>query len=202
LLLAAKGPRERALFFVSTVACYAAINLPFIIAKPSLWFSFWQFHADWYIEGSWMLAFLPDFSPLRHYIFPALLLSLYAAISWISAKKTKDAVTLAWLSTFAFLFSTYVFTPQMNLILLPLFAVTPIVKRYWEFLAFEMINLMFVFPGFPQLLFSFGVPDPYRWLVVVRSVWLGKILVFDGLLPFVARRRGTVQERPVLAGSS
>jgi len=202
LFLAAKGPRERALFFVSAVAGYAAINLPFIVAKPFLWLSFWQFHAGYYIEGSWMLAFLPVLSPLRHYIFPALLLSLYATLSWISVKKTKDAVTLSWLSTFAFLFSTYVFTPQMNLILLPFFAITPIVKRYWEFLVFETINLMFVFPGFSQLLLSFGVPDPTRWLVVARSVWLGKMLIFDGLLPFIDRRRGSVKSDVVLAGSS
>lgn len=198
IFLSVKGVRDRAVFLVSALACYGAINLPFIVANPSLWLSFWQFHTNWYIEGSWMLAFLPSFSPLRHYIFPALLLSLYAVISWISLKKTKDAVTLSWLGTFAFLLSTYVFTPQMNLILLPFFAVTPVVKRYWEFIAFDIINSLFIVLGFSQILLIFGVTyqfdvasylAPVRWLAIVRSIWLGKMLFFDGLLPVINRTR-------------
>ena len=199
IFLSAKGVRDRAVFVVSALACYGAINLPFIIVNPSLWLSFWQFHTNWYIEGSWMLAFLPSFSPLRHYIFPALVLSLFAVISWISLKKTKDVVTLAWLSTFAFLFSTYVFTPQMNLMLLPFFAITPIVKTYREFLAFDIINSLFIVLGFSQILLIFGITyhfdvasylAPVRWLAIARSIWLGKMLLFDGLLPGINWRRG------------
>ncbi len=198
IFLSIKGVRDRAVFLVSALACYGAINLPFIVVNPSLWLSFWQFHTNWYIEGSWMLAFLPSFSPLRHYIFPTLLLSLYAVISWISLRKTKDAVTLSWLSTFAFLLSTYVFTPQMNLILLPFFAVTPVVKRYWEFIAFDIINSLFIVLGFSQILLIFGVTyqfdvasylAPVRWLAIVRSIWLGKMLFFDGLVPVINRTR-------------
>ncbi|HVP22598.1 MAG TPA: hypothetical protein VMS77_01650 [Conexivisphaerales archaeon] len=194
LFLAAKGLRNRAVFVVSAIACYGATNLPFIIGNPSLWLSFWQYHAGWYIEGSWMLAFLSSLSSLRHYIFPALLLSLYAALSWIAVRKSKDAVTLSWLSTFAFLFSTYVFTPQMNLILLPFFAIAPIVKRYWEFLAFDLVNSLFVILAFSQPLLIFGVTyqfdvvsylAPVRWLAIVRSIWLGKMLVVDGFMPLV-----------------
>jgi hypothetical protein len=195
LFLAANGRRDRADFLFSAVACYCAINLPFIVVNPSLWFSFWQFHASWYIEGSWMLAFLPIFSPLRHYVFPAMLLSLYAVITWISLKKTKDAVTLAWLSTFAFLFSTYVFTPQMNLMLLPFFAATPIVRRYWEFLAFDVINSLFLVWGYLQTLSIFGIHldvvtylPPLGWFEIARSVWLGKMLIFDGFSAFISWR--------------
>jgi len=198
LFLAAKGRRDKATFLVSALACCGAINIPFVLVNPSLWLSFWQFHSNWYIEGSWMLAFLPSSSPLRQYIFPALLLSLYAVVSWISLKKTKDPVTLAWLSTFAFLFSTYVFTPQMNLMLLPFFAITPIVKRYREFLAFDIVNSLFIVLGFSQILLAFGITynfdvasywAPVRWLAIVRSIWLGKMFLFDGLLPAIKRNR-------------
>jgi hypothetical protein len=195
LFLAANGRRDRADFLFSALACYCAINLPFVVVNPSLWFSFWQFHANWYIEGSWMLVFLQIFSPLRHYVFPALFLSLYAIITWISLKKTKDAVTLAWLSTFAFLFSTYVFTPQMNLMLLPLFAATPIVRRYWEFLAFDLINSLFLVWSYLQTLSIFGLHldvvaylPPLGWFEIARSVWLGKMLIFDGLSMFISWR--------------
>jgi len=196
LLLAAKDGRDRDAFLFSALACYGAINLPFFVVNPSLWLSFWQFHSSWHIEGSWMLAFLPLFSPLRHYIFPVLLLSLYAVITWVSLKKTKDAVTLSWLSTFAFLFSTYVFTPQMNLMLLPFFATAPIVKRYWEFLAFDVINSVFLVTGYPEPILIFGVHldvlsylPPIIWFGIARSIWLGKMLVFDGFSPFINWRR-------------
>jgi hypothetical protein len=207
MFLAAKGLRNRAVFVVSALACYGAINLPFIAVNPSLWLSFWQFHTNWYIEGSWMLAFLSSFSPLRHYVFLALLLSLFAALSWISLKKTNDAVNLSWLSTFAFLFSTYVFTPQMNLILLPFFAITPIVKRYWEFLAFDVINTLFIVLGFSQPLLIFGITyqfdavsylAPVRWLAIARSIWLGKMLLFDGLLPAI-NWRGRIRLNRLIA---
>jgi len=196
LFLAAKGGRERAVFLVSALACYGAINLPFFVVNPPLWLHFWQFHADWYVEGSWMLLFLSYYSPFRHYIFPALLLSLYAVITWISLKKTDEAVTLSWLGTFAFLFSTYVFTPQMNLMLLPFFATAPVVKRYWEFLAFDSINIVFLLTGNLQSVYFFGahldlasyVP-PAGWFAIARSLWLGKMLVFDGLWPSVRLRR-------------
>jgi hypothetical protein len=206
LFLAARGQKDRAVFLVSALACYGAINLPFVLVNRSIWLSFWQFHTDWYIEGSWMLAFLSSSSALRHYIFPALLLSLYAVLLWISLKKTKDAVTLSWSSTFAFLFSTYVFTPQMNLILLPLFAVIPIVRRYWEFLAFDILNSLFIVLASSQFLLIFGITyqfdafsylAPIGWLAIARSAWLGKMLLFDGLLPVInSGRRNGLSDQP------
>jgi hypothetical protein len=198
LLLAAREGRGRDAFLFSAIACYSAINLPFIVVNPSLWLSFWQFHTNWYIEGSWMLAVLPIFSPLRHYVFPVLLISLFAVVAWISRKKTKDAVTLSWLSTFAFLFSTYVFTPQMNLMLLPFFATAPIAKGYKEFLAFDAINSVFLVTGFAEPLSIFGFHfdllsylPPITWFAIARSIWLGKMLVFNGISPFFKGRPRT-----------
>ena len=89
-----------------------------------------------------MLAFLSPWSPLRHLVFPATAVILLGAILLLSRIKRARAVllTLAWLSTFVLLFSTYVFTPQMNLILLPFFALVPIAKRYRQFLAFDILT--------------------------------------------------------------
>ena len=193
MVLAIRNRDDAVGFVASAVLCFAAINAPFIALNPSLWLSFWQYHSDWYIEGSWMLAFLPSFSPLRHFVFPILFVLLYGVIVWISRRTAIGSViTLSWLTTFAFLFSTYVFTPQMQLILLPFFAVVPIVKRYWEFLAFDIINSLFLVLAFSEILLPFGITysfdvsayaDPLRWLAILRSVWLGKMLLLDGLLP-------------------
>jgi hypothetical protein len=191
MMLAVKNRREAINFTIPAVACYLAINVPFVAVNPQLWLSFWQFHTNWYIEGSWMLAFLSSFSPLRHYIFPALFVLIYGTIVWMYRKSRNNGVlTLSWLSTFAFLFSTYVFTPQMQIMLLPFFALVPIVRRYWEFLAFDIINSLFIILAFSQILLPFGITyhfdvsvyaAPVRWLAIARSVWLGKMLIFDGL---------------------
>jgi hypothetical protein len=104
------------------------------------------------------------------------------------------AVRASWLFTFAYLFSTYVFTPQMNLILLPFFVVAPVTRRYWEFLAFEVVNALVIVWGFSEPLLALGInlPTPVQFgpiwvspiqaLAVLRSLWVGKFLIYDGLI--------------------
>ena len=204
LLLAAEKWRERATFAFATLASYLLINLPFIVANRALWLSFWSYQADWYIEGSWMLAFLTNESPIRHYIFPLLFVALSAAILVVYLRQKKQAVTkrekamltvkVSSLLTLAYLFSSYVFTPQMNLMLLPFFVVAPISRRYWEFFAFEAVNAVVILWGFssPLLVFGINLPapvlfgsiwvSPIQALAVLRSLWVGKFLIYDGLL--------------------
>ena len=96
---------------------------------------------------------------------------------------------------FAFLFSTYVCTPQMNLALLPFFVLLPaLTKRYTEFLAFEIVNALVIVWGFSAPLAFLGIniymPAQYRpiwvspvqFLAVLRSLWIGKFVIVDGLI--------------------
>jgi hypothetical protein len=179
-------------------------SFPFIFPNTSFISSFLSYNYNWYIEGSWMLAFMSNLDPLRHVIFPALFLSLCAVIFYQSYRKYKNIKTerdrahfimmTSWLFTFAFLFSTYVCTPQMNMMLLPFFVLMPIVKYYPEFLAFDIINALVIVWGFSEPLQFLGIniPMPTRFgpiwvspiqlLAVVRSVWIGKFVIFDGLI--------------------
>ncbi|MDA4122285.1 MAG: hypothetical protein OK456_03790 [Thaumarchaeota archaeon] len=204
LLLTADGWRQKISFAAAALGTYLAINLPFMVANSSLWTSFWSYEANWYIEGSWMLGFLNNESPLRHYIFPASFALLSFAIVLAYRREKRRAATrreramlsvkVSSLFTFAYLFSTYVFTPQMNLILLPFFVVAPLSRRYWEFLAFEIVNALVIVYGFSGPLLAFGVnlPTPLQFgpvwdspiqaLAVARSLWVGKFLIYDGLL--------------------
>jgi hypothetical protein len=204
LFITAGRWRERAAFASAIVGTYLLVNLPFIITNRALWLSFWQYEQNWYIEGSWMLAFLNNESPLRHYIFPALFVALTSAIVVSYSRQKRFAVTgkekgilavrFASLMTFAYLFSTYVFTPQMNLMILPFFVVAPFSRRYWEFLAFEVVNSLVILYGFsaPLLAFGISIPTPVQFgpvwvspiqaLAVLRSLWVGKFLIYDGLI--------------------
>jgi hypothetical protein len=165
---------------------------------------FLHYEQNWYIEGSWMLGFFGNTNPIRHYIFIGLFATIATSITLMGFKTLKYGlseldraqlvVTTASLYTFAFLFCTYVCTPQMNLLLLPFFVLIPgMTKRYSEFLAFEIVNSLIIVWGFSAPLAFLGVnlpavPDfgpvwvsPIQLLAVVRSFWIGKFLLADGL---------------------
>ena len=198
LLFSLKSTKEAVKFAGVIGLTFLVINAPFILINSRLWIEYWQFQSSWYIEGSWMLAFLTLWSPLRHIVFPVLAISLLATILILAkTRRTGDPLTLAWLSTFAFFFSSYVFTPQMNLILLPFFALVPITKRYWEFLAFDVLTAAVIVVGFSQPLQVIGITysvgqfaysSPIQWMAIIRSAWLGKFLLWDGIGRILSRR--------------
>ncbi len=187
MTLSAKGLREQSRFVAGGLASYAMVNAPFVLINPSLWLSAWQYAYNFYIEGSWMLAFLDLYSPLRHPLSTAVFVVEAAVILWAIGKtEMRNTVKLSWIFTFAFLFSTYIFTPQMNMILLPFFFFAPIAKQYLEFLVFDLVNALVIVLGYSQALFVFGISYafPYSlilFMVIVRSLWVGKFTTFDGV---------------------
>ena len=183
------------------------VHFPYVFMNTSFISDFISYHAGWYIEGSWMLAFLNPYDPRAHYIFPALFSLLCIIIflkgisirSRIQTKLEKDnfVIMMSWLFVAAYLFSSYVATPQMNLVLLPFFVFAPIVRYYPEFLAYDILNSLVIVLGFSQPFLVFGIRiafnqfgPPWPWmigyspielLVVIKSVWIGKFLLVDGI---------------------
>lgn len=164
---------------------------------------YFQYQQSWYVEGSWMLSLFNSTNSLRHVVFPAVFSVLFLLILAKSSRLQKFYATdqsrfvlfTGALFTFAFLFSSYVCTPQMNVVLLPFFVLVPFLKRnYWEFLVFEIVNSLVIVWGFSTPLaflginfappVAFGSPwaSPIQLLAVVRSLWIGKYLIYDGLL--------------------
>lgn len=83
----------------------------------------------------------------------------------------------------------------MNLLLLPFFVLIPaMTKRYPEFLTFEIVNALVIVWGFSSPLAFLGISlptpvqfgpiwvSPIQFLAVLRSFWIGKFLLVDGLL--------------------
>jgi hypothetical protein len=180
------------------------INYPFMFPNTSFISNFLNYNYNWYIEGNWMEAFMTNLNPLRHVIFPIMFITLSGLIAFVGFKRYRAVIssdldrahfvlTMSWMFTFAFLFSTYVCTPQMNLILLPFFVLMPIVRYYPEFLAFDIVNALVIVWGFSQPLRFLGITlppvaqfgpiwvSPIQFLAVVRSFWIGKFLIIDGL---------------------
>ncbi len=203
LLIASKGVRERFLLVASAVGTYAAINAPFVILNTHMWLESFRFIYEWNIEDSWMQAILPSLeSPWRHYIFPAVLGIVVLMMLWTRAKKkTSDPLVFAFISMFGYTFATYIYTPQLNLALLPFFVLLPVSRSYLEFLAFEVSNSLIIIVGFSEALQPIGITYPIVtpidrtnvvfWIEVVRSVWEGRFTFFSGawsVLPSSWRR--------------
>ena len=185
-------------------ASHNIVQYSFVFPNLNVVSDFLAYEHNWYIEGSWMLALFTNTSPIRYYLFPSLFIALSAALIWRGAWMRKNitsnldrarmTVTMCSLFTFAFLFSTYVCTPQMNLVLLPFFVLLPTAKYYPEFLAFEVVNALIIVWGFsaPLLFLGITIPtpvqfgpiwvSPIQFLAVLRSLWIGKFLIIDGLI--------------------
>ena len=191
LVFGIRTPTEAVKFAGSALVTFLTLNAPFAIVNPQLWASYWQYQYNWYIEGSWMRLFLSLYSPLRHLVFIISAVTLLGAILILSYRRPCDPLTLAWLSTFAVLFSSYVFTPQMNLMILPFLALAPIVSGYREFLAFDILTAAIIVVGVSQPLQIVGITynqgNPLAgsslivWAGIIRSIWVGKFLLWNGM---------------------
>ena len=178
-----------------------------------------HYQHDWYAEGSWMLAFFSSTNPIRYYIFEGLFaaLSVIIVLKGLGLQKNRVlsrldranlVVMTSALFTFAFLFSSYVCTPQLNLILLPFFVLIPLMSRnYPEFLAFEIVNSLVIVWGFsaPLAFLGINIPtptqfgsiwaSPIQFLAVLRSFWIGKFLIYDGLFKWKSIKTANNESR-------
>ena len=203
-------------------ASHALVSYGFQFPNINVITDFLSYEQNWYTEGSWMLGFFNNANPLRHYIFISLFATMVVVISLMGLKMQRRlqtqldqahlVVMTSSLYMFAFLFSSYVCTPQMNLLLLPFFVLLPgMTKRYPEFLAFEVVNALVIVWGFSSPLAFLGVNiptptqfgpvwvSPIQFLAVLRSFWIGKFLIADGLhgWPAIARSRKAATPKPI-----
>lgn len=205
MIFAIKEKREAAIFMGAAVATVGAIYLPFFVLNPSFVSQFLTYEAGWYVEGNWMLLIMNSYNPMRHIIFPAsfLILSFLIGVRGLHLRKrialgassqewANYTVLMASLFAFNWLFSSYISTPQTNVMLVPFFALLPMSKYYGEFFAFDLANSLIIVWGFSQPFLVLGITlshvmfgspyhSPVQALEVVRSLWIGKFLIFDGL---------------------
>jgi hypothetical protein len=192
--IASKTMRERAILASAALGTYAAINAPFIILNAGLWYQSFHYVYTWNIEDSWMQAILIDLnSPYRHLIPPLLFGGFIVGMVWLRYRGgTGDPLVFAFLAMFGYTFSTYIYTPQMNLILLPFFVLLPVTESYREFLGFDLLNASIIILGVSDVLVPFGIsyypwfhPINYTsavfWIEVARSLWQGKFALVNGI---------------------
>jgi uncharacterized membrane protein len=159
---------------------FLALNTPFILANFNRWFDTWRYHAQWGIEDSWLIFFFNQMDPNAHYAALAVLLYLVYKGLADSGKRSyasgeERIITRVFLMYAAWLFGNYVVTPQMALILLPLFVLLPSIPLPAIYAA-EVFNALIIVLWFtPEL--NLGNPliasSPVQWFSAIRQViWL------------------------------
>jgi hypothetical protein len=193
--IASRTTKERVLLAGAALGTYAAINAPFFILNRGLWLESFHYIYTWNIENSWMQAILIDLnSPYRHVIPPIVFGGFIVEMLWLRyRRKMEDPLVFAFLAMFGYTFATYVYPPQLNLILLPFFVLLPVTNSYREFLAFDVLNASIIILGFSEVLLVFGINyysffrvgerinymSAIFWIEVVRSLWQGKFALVN-----------------------
>jgi hypothetical protein len=208
LFIHSRTMKERALLAGAALGTYGAINAPFFFLNRGLWLQSFHFVYTWNIENSWMQAILINlYSPYRHVIPPIVFGGFILEMLWLRyRRKTDDPLVFAFLAMFGYTFATYIYPPQLNLMLLPFFVLLPVTNSYREFLAFDVLNALIIILGFSEVLLAFGISysgffrhgesinymSVVFWIEAVRSLWQGKFALFNAIpgLPSLRWRKG------------
>ncbi|MCS7135891.1 MAG: hypothetical protein NZ931_02200 [Aigarchaeota archaeon] len=182
--------RRKIRFIAAALITYFLVNLPAILLNPRNWLSFWEYHASWYVECNWQILFFDMFDPnaraLSAGLMPMLLIMPLIVAHKTSFQKHVKIILASWLVMAWFLFANYVYTPQMNIMLLPFFTLLA-VAPYPLFIIFEVLNSAIIvvgFSGFIQNILGikytvepWGIDSPIQWMAIARSfLLLGFIL--------------------------
>ena len=219
LLISSRTRRQGFTLTAAAFGTYGLLNLPFAVLNPGLWLAAFQYIYNWYIEGSWLLIFFPidTHTPYRHTIPPLVFAGIVAVMLWYRFRKHDapsrlDPLPYAFVNMFAYVFSSYIYTPQLNLALLPFFVLLPVADSYAEFFAFDLFNALVVILGFSQVFQPLGITYDFHpndatsvvWgVAIIRSLWVGKFAIYDGFLRiFASNRVGTDQGQGGNLGTS
>ncbi len=171
----------------STAGAWLLVNLPFAIAAPSAWWTFFRFNSEraadfdslWYIACR-HLEFCPTTRTVN-LLSLASFLVLFAIVWVVKARREPSFPrwTLGFPMLVLFLVTNKVYSPQFGLWLLPWFALA--LPRIRPWLAFQVVDvLVFVtrFWFFGSLAGVFGVSQgTFEAMVLVRAIVLAGCVV-------------------------
>jgi hypothetical protein len=165
---------SRIRFLSITTIVALGLNLPFMLANFHAWFGGYEFIKNWGLEDTFLVWIFPNNSSWAFAEDVSLALLLIASMIVYVFGTGKPLLVRSFLLIGIFIIFSYIATPQMNLNLLPFFALLPILP-YFVFLPFEALNV-----GIILTWFSFndsnlpGVPQAFA---LFRQIYLLFILV-------------------------
>jgi len=172
-LLEIKGFRKKLLFLIPAIIIPFIANLLPAIYNYPIWFETYKHHMEWGLENSWLIFLFINSSSWNTAKLLSELLLIYGAFK-VYVWKEKNIIEKCFAMLSVFLLTNYVYTPQMNLWLLPFFVFSN--KNFYLFYPFELLNACII-------LFWFITPNPTQafsitqYFATSRSILLFTILL-------------------------
>ncbi|MEM0450911.1 MAG: glycosyltransferase 87 family protein [Nitrososphaerota archaeon] len=187
-LMEARGERKRV--FVAFVAGALIPSLPVLLLNPGWVTEFVRYHSGWGLENAWYVWIFGDpFSPTAKLfglaLFVPLLLRSYSLRSGL-LEKSAMAIG-SWLLT------SYVFTPQMVIWMVPFVAALPPLLVLWP--AFEISNVYI-------LLTWFTTDRPTHPWTLPQTMALVRAAALAGMLYLLYRNAKSRESSPAITGTA
>jgi len=167
------GWRQRIKYLIISIGFFAVVNLALQAINPSFIDETYVYHLRWGLENAWFLVFFPEKWSWNTAKLFSLLLLCYGLLK-VYILDQVDILRRIFMVLSVFLLSTYVFTPQMILWILPFLAVFGSLPL--QYFALELANA-----GILLLWFDSPEPlklgSPQQLFALLRAVMLFLIFV-------------------------
>ncbi len=176
--------------------------VPFVllfIITPRGFFSFINHHSSWYLENSWYLMFTdnlwdPTLRSLSQFIVIASI--LISSLLVLNVPLKERMLVKSWLVTGLFVLNNYVYTPQMNLMIIPYLSIINPAHPILIF-SFDMLNALIMIVWFSEKAWCdlLGISSrgpwyresPVQWFSFARCLLLALILWETISISFIDR---------------
>lgn len=158
------------------------MNVPFMFANFQTWLGGYGFVRNWGLEDTFLVWIFGNSSTWGEAKEISLALTIIASLTVYVLAKNRPLIVRSFLTIGIFILFSYIATPQMNIDLLPFFALVPLIP-YSIFLPFEIMNVGIILtwfsfndsnlPGVPQ---AFALLRQVYLLFILVVVWTSKAL--------------------------
>jgi hypothetical protein len=186
--------RQRIYYLAVLAAVVAAINLPFAVLNFQNFLAGYQFIGNWGLEDAWYVWIFQSPSTWNYAKLFGLGLAALLLLRVYTLKV--DIISKTFLALAAYLMGTYIYSPQFNLLLLPIVAVLDVASPALFF--WDGFNALIILTWFiqPDSTLAGTWPQYFALLRAICLVWLA----FDvgaragirrgALFPFLHQGRG------------
>lgn len=178
------GNRNRATYTIITGGTFAAFNIPFMIANYNTWLAGYTFLKNYILEDSFLVwVFNSDTSLVAKDVSYVLLAGVVLCIYFFFWKR--PLLVRAFMVTCAFLLFSYIAAPQLNLELLPFFALVPLIPIPLFYLS-EFADVAIIISWFNITTGYASLPGITQTYALIRQICIAIML---GILAISGRNK-------------
>ena len=182
------GNKGRVVYTALNGAVIAIFNIPFMVANYGVWYDGYKFLANYIIEDSFLVwIFNSDTSIIAKYCSDILLAFALSAI-YIALRQKPLLIRSFMVFGVLILFSTFA-PPQLNIDLLPFFALIPIAPISLFYLL-EFANVAIILSYFNTSSGYASLPGMTQLFALARQIFLAVILLIHVKVLKFSRLRG------------